>query len=213
MPSLKRPASAPAKAKCKTKAKAKPNEPQAKAVPPVEGEEEMSPEAASIVLESMGGPDGFVPANPSLAAIYATVTEACQEALALPRLRLLLLAHGVLTSGPRPDLVASLCSKRYYWRVGCMSTKCVSWLGGRDREYGTGREGLEKRDWEGGTGTGREALQETDWEGAETCLSLLSQADFKKEELAKDKKKGKKKWSKQDWIDPELKIMGGGCGH
>ena len=64
-----------------------------------------------------------------------------------------------------------------------------------------------------GTGTGREALQETDWEGAETCFSLLSQADFKKEELAKDKKKGKKKWSKQDWIDPELKIMGGGCGH
>ena len=44
-------------------------------------------------------------------------------------------------------------------------------------------------------------------------FSLLSQADFKKEELAKDKKKGKKKWSKQDWIDPELKIMGGGCGH
>ena len=63
-----------------------------------------------------------------------------------------------------------------------MSTKCVSWLGGRDREYGTEREGLEKRDWEGGTGTGREALQETDWEGAETCFSLLSQADFKKEE-------------------------------
>ena len=43
-----------------------------------------------------------------------------------------------------------------------MSAKCVSWLGGRDREYGTGREGLEKRDWEGGAGTGREALQETD---------------------------------------------------
>ena len=40
-------------------------------------------------------------------------------------------------------------------------------------------------------------------------FSLLSQADFKKEELAKDKKKGKKKWSKQDWIDPGLKIMGG----
>ena len=170
MPSLKRPASAPAKAKCKAKAKAKANEPQAKAVPPVEGEEEMSPEAkaASIVLkqlqESMGGPDGFVPANPSLAAIHATVTEACQEALAAKA------APDAAPAAPRPRCPdqwtednrtwwrpCRLCSKRYYWRVGCMSTKCVSWLRGRDREYGTGREGLEKRDWEGGTGTGREA--------------------------------------------------------
>ena len=81
-------------------AKAKANEPQAKAVPPVEGEEEMSPEAkaASIVLEqlqeSMGGPDGFVPANPSLAAIHTTERHARRLWLPkLPRtLPLLLLA-------------------------------------------------------------------------------------------------------------------------
>ena len=56
--------------------------------------------------------------NPSLAAIHATVTEACQEALAAkaaPDVRLLLLAHGVLTSGPRitgPGGVLAGCALR-----------------------------------------------------------------------------------------------------
>ena len=88
-------------------------------MPPVEGEE-MSPEAkaASIVLEqlqeSMGGPDGFVPANPSLAAIHAAVTEACQEALAA-KAAPDAAPDGVLTSGPRitgPGGVLAGCALR-----------------------------------------------------------------------------------------------------